>query len=898
MKRMIRAVLTVCFAAMTLYSEAQTSWQQIEQARFTVIFEAGLEDEAQRVTYLLNTYLDQHLQDFPMNAPYRPVPVVLFTDAHTSNGNVGMPPLRSHWYNKPYPLSGTEWFDTLAVHEGRHMVHYNQLFDHETGRVLTFLFGETGAAIFSGLFFPSWLYEGDAVMAETRQTAGGRGRNAAFNLWLRTDWLNNEPYRYDRAILGTGFDRMPYVSPYDLGYYIVQSWQERHGDQVVDRIMAKTGSFDAIRFTDGVFDVTGQHVESSYANTVLENQTRWQQQFDALNVSPVTTVFTNEQDHWVSWYPVSSSSEGVLAAEVDLERGAALVSIEQGVRQLKTTLPREATSRLASSAKSRNVFMADERVCYVREVPGVSVQNAQNGRLECWSAKQGFEAVIDDEKLTSATYADGQFLVHVFKPDRSSELRLYSAEGELQSHLALPVRASAYDLMPSQGGWVFVMQTDEGHGIFHVNGALTDLTLLIAADDENLRSPVLTNNWLLYTSDRSGIDQLMALSRLDGRQYQVLTRPYGSYFVTYSNTHQTITLADYTPKGQQLIRVPFSDPIEAPDDWQPVEQIPRVDWRVNARAPVQVPEALNYPVRSYSRLDNLWNLHSWYGGYDGTNIVFGVDSTDVFQAVDIDLDVGVNPATNDIRFSGLTTIRSDSGWLFGYGLQRDQFEDSSYWLNQVQAARPFVSEAGLFSQQWAPVVSAQHIRLHSGTSGTFIGAGLQASVQKDRAFQDINTPLGVSERLNAIVRVATGDVSVISETTGTIRGFTNRQSLSAALALQWVSDDDLSQLTPSTLFTESVTTSTAARGSLQYTTNLGPVGLPMTSAAYWRNTNLTLHADGQVTDEWDSAIGLSLTPRLNLFRNPNILVEPRLSVYFRPDSGTTQWAFAFLIGGQ
>ena len=106
-------------------------WQQIQQPQFNLIFQAKIVAEAERVADALNQYLANHLSEMPLDRPIRPFSLVLHANAHSSNGYVGLRPYRSNWYNKPAAFSGLEWYDTLAVHEGRHLIQFNQLLEHE-----------------------------------------------------------------------------------------------------------------------------------------------------------------------------------------------------------------------------------------------------------------------------------------------------------------------------------------------------------------------------------------------------------------------------------------------------------------------------------------------------------------------------------------------------------------------------------------------------------------------------------------------------------------------------------------------------------------------------------------------------------------------------------------------
>ena len=76
---------------------------------------------------------------------------------------------------------------------------------------------------------PSWYYEGDAVLNETRFPHAGRGRIAGFEMPLRTLLLGERKlYPYSKIILGSYRDFVP--DQYQYGYQMV-SWTNEHYGQ-------------------------------------------------------------------------------------------------------------------------------------------------------------------------------------------------------------------------------------------------------------------------------------------------------------------------------------------------------------------------------------------------------------------------------------------------------------------------------------------------------------------------------------------------------------------------------------------------------------------------------------------------------------------------------------------
>jgi len=70
------------------------------------------------------------------------------------------------------------WHKTLSVHEMRHV---KQMYSLNSGTIgaLSWIFGQQAVGLAAGFVHP-WIFEGDAVWAETHYSFSGRGRSANF----------------------------------------------------------------------------------------------------------------------------------------------------------------------------------------------------------------------------------------------------------------------------------------------------------------------------------------------------------------------------------------------------------------------------------------------------------------------------------------------------------------------------------------------------------------------------------------------------------------------------------------------------------------------------------------------------------------------------------------------
>lgn len=880
------------------FANSASDWLQIKQPLFTLIFHPEIEAEAQRTADKLNDYLKSHLLEMPLEKKLKPIPIVLYNESQTSNGNVGLIPYRSQWYNRPSSFSGLEWFDVLAVHESRHIVQFNQIFDTRAGKILGVAFGAKATAGMSALLVPSWFIEGDAVVSETTLTRGGRGRVASFDLWFRTDTLEHPAYSYERAMLGTGFDRVPYLSPYVLGYFLTTYLRTEYGSDVFDRSIDHLATSSGFNFDGSIKTETNSSLSTHYQNMINKLRQKWQQQLPLL--SDVTTLTDQPNNRWNSLYPIAINAEGIAAVEVDIEQGNFLVEIVAGEVSRLTKIPKSVSRNYYSGSKTKAVFRAGNQYCWVAEIEHIIKPFKQSGDLFCWT-ENGLEQKTKRMNLTSASYQDGYFIAHQFTNDRTSKLLIINKSGDVQKQLILPAHSLAFDFMPTEGGWVYVLIDGLNDGIYFVDQNLSGFSLLAKADSENIRSPVKTKNWLLFTSDRTGIDQVMAQSLSSDRQFQVAARPYGSYFLNWDAGNQQVVFADYSASGQKLSGITFEDNMAPIRDWIPAEQLPANNvYAKPLFQTVDLPQRHKpYAVKNYSVVSHLWNPHSWRLLYDGTVFSAVINSNDILDKLLMDVGVDYYKDNNEWVANVSAQYRTNAGPYLSLGLQKniqDNYQIFQSW--QTKLFQPITVQHGAVTTQWLPGIGGGWQTQVGYPDRQFLSAELGFVVNKDKAFQAIEKPYSFGQSLYGRYQWEDEAVSLLSTSRIDLPGFSSKQALNIRIEAQQKPEFGSSLLESNSLFAAPVIDGLTVQTSADYRVNFGGVGLPITPLSYWRNTNLILNFRNQQSPALvESAVGLTLQPSFNLFRNNELIADPKASVYYLPLQDTWQAKLGFVIYG-
>src|SRR5690606_13404551 len=102
---------------------------------------------ATRVINLLEHYRDEVSFDYKVDV--EKITLILHDKTSDSNGFVTLGPRRSEWYMNPAlfrELGSTEWYNTLSVHEFRHVVQFQKMTER-FNRFFYFIFGDSGLSL-------------------------------------------------------------------------------------------------------------------------------------------------------------------------------------------------------------------------------------------------------------------------------------------------------------------------------------------------------------------------------------------------------------------------------------------------------------------------------------------------------------------------------------------------------------------------------------------------------------------------------------------------------------------------------------------------------------------------------------------------------------------------------
>lgn len=234
-----------CFCQIFGGNPPSLKWKQINTNDTRVIFPAGLNSTAERITNVIEWI--KHPTETTIGSNSKKVNILLQNRTTISNGFVALGPYKSEFYLTPtqnsFELGSLPWPDQLSIHEYRHVQQYNN-FNVGLSHILYLIFGEEGQALANNAAIPNWFFEGDAVYNETNVSKQGRGSLPYFYNGYRSLWQDGRRYSWMKLRNGSYKDFVP--DHYPLGFMLVAYGREKYGDDFWKNVTHNAASYKGL----------------------------------------------------------------------------------------------------------------------------------------------------------------------------------------------------------------------------------------------------------------------------------------------------------------------------------------------------------------------------------------------------------------------------------------------------------------------------------------------------------------------------------------------------------------------------------------------------------------------------------------------------------------------------
>ncbi|RAK68290.1 hypothetical protein [Hymenobacter edaphi] len=614
-------------------------WQQVRTPHFRVLYPAGFDSAAQHTARRLEQAHAAGTQSLGVAA--RPLTVVLQTQTTVSNGFVTFLPRRAEFFVVPpqeASLGTVDWLDQLVVHEFRHVGQFDKA-RQGLGRVLVPLLGDGALGVMS-VGLPPWFFEGDAVGTETALTRSGRGRIPSFDVGLRANLLAGRRYSYQEAVCGSFRHQVP--NWYTLGYFLTSYVKSHHGPDAWDRVLDHYYRFPfyPFSFSAGIRRVTGLKVEQVYQRAMQEADSVWRAQQQERPVTAAqdlagqapTRIYTNYE------YPQYLTDSTVLALKAGLGDIAQWVRLGRHGREEKVFVPGLIHLPEGLSVAAGKVvwpeYQPDPRWGQ-RTYSELRVLDLATGQLTRLTRRTRYTsaALSPDGQRLVVTETDDSYRHHLRLLDARTGAVLQTWPNP-QNRLYLQPR-----FLPDGQRVVAVVLDKAGKTLELLDPAAGSARALLPAANVNLSNPVPWQDYVLYNSPQSGVDNLHAVSLTTGQAYRVTSRPLGAYHAAVSPDGRHLAFHDFRAQGSRIVEMPLN-----PAAWTPVSppaadperlysgQLTATDpGAPRLRPQLSAPDSAGrFPVQPYRPLAHAFHVFS-YGlvqSPEGTGLSLGVRSQD------------------------------------------------------------------------------------------------------------------------------------------------------------------------------------------------------------------------------------------------------------------------------
>ena len=245
-----------------------------------------------------------------LGKPYhsdRKITIILEDFSDSAYGFASTIPHRAIRVNLTAP--GPEIFDTkfeswlriLIAHEYTHLAHFDM-----TNKLTTFIRFFLGQIIAPNALQPLWSTEGLAIYNESKLSTGGRLQDSRYEMYLRTDFLENQLKRLDQLEGGYLVSWPGGNAPYIYGQSLIHFIAHEYGEEKLIAISEKFSSFPLLGMNWTLKKVLGIDQNELFQEWKSEKEKYFKQQIDQIikyNDITESEQITNHQ-YWVdnpSW---------------------------------------------------------------------------------------------------------------------------------------------------------------------------------------------------------------------------------------------------------------------------------------------------------------------------------------------------------------------------------------------------------------------------------------------------------------------------------------------------------------------------------------------------------------------------------------------------------------------
>ena len=687
----------------------RSRWYSIESENYRIIYPKGLDSLAR----VYAREMERYRKPVGLTSGYLPgeytrgkMPVVLHAYNSVSNGSVAWAPKRMDAYTLPQIYGGEAlpWTSQLAVHESRH-ISQMQFGLSNAMRPFNWFFGEMWNGLTAGLYTDISMLEGDAVIAETELTRSGRGRKADFLNYYMVCFDQGDLRDYDQWRYGSQKNYTP--DHYALGYlsYGGMRWAYDRDDYTanyLDYVSRRPWLF-TIRETASI-QTTGKDFVNAFPSIRDSVTAVWRADAEKRRPYMKMVQITPTPSKPIDYEEILIIEDELFAIKHGFNHSHQLVKIElpDGDKPMSEdgdTFSEEFITHFGSYTGTLNHSPVNDRIYWSESVPDarwtlkytsrIREMHTDGKRKKTLTRKGYFYNPVPSESLPLLAAIES-------RPEGGSRLVLIDAEkGEMETAFDAPD-----SLQFVETAWIgediYVSGVSQnGFGIYRLERKNDDaygwkeLLEPQPVQIKNFHSQHIHGSVkLLFTCDRTGVNELYCLSTSDGSLHQLTSSRYGASEYQFDSTGDWLYFSSQTIKGKMLFRTPADELFNREADWRELYSWPIADKlseqaRNRAEKLYGNPElfadeaaradtmSLSAP-RRYRKFPQMFRVHSWAPVYANIPVLMNADDLgdNIFDYVNLGATAVLQNQLG--TFSGIV----------GYSAHKDSY-DKSRWRHSA-----------------------------------------------------------------------------------------------------------------------------------------------------------------------------------------------------------------------
>ncbi len=643
-------------------------WKFIDTESFRIIYPHDCDSLAREYAFKLEKYkVPVSLSTGKMvgQGDGKLMPVVLHT-YNGANGSVAWAPKRMDLFTIPtaYDPDPMPWSTMLSVHEGRHVTQMQfGMMDKKKG--FKYVFGEMWNILASLVFPGMYLIEGDAVIAETALTQSGRGRTADFLNYYRIAFDNGDLRSWDRWKFGSQKHFAP--DRYALGYmtYGGVRYIYDYPDFLKDGYdVASQNVIGFARFKNIIKDNrTGLKIRNTFEVVRDTMQAMWNRDAQARAPFIYAEEVSNPSSVYTNYSHTAIIGNDIYTIKSGYQHTPTLIKIDD---QGNETRIRSMSHEMSDLVPFGNSLIWSE------EIPD-----------ERWSMKSDSRIRSIDFKVRKKKYLSSRSVL-TYNPSSADSTMVavqYFTEGTTGiaingQSVAAPDNLQIVEAALT-GEHIYVSAiSDNGFGIYSYDGTWD---VVLEPQPVKIKDFKAYGNELMFTSDRTGVNELYHLNPTTGELRQKTVTKYGAEDFVYGGNGYLYYSAP-TLNGLRMYRTPVDSLINRKVDFTEkysyiiADCLSEQENRLAAEAgydkavdeDLKAEDVYISEPKRYRKAAHMFNIHSWAPVYVNVDNIMNMSYDYIFQAASL--------GATAIMQNRLATGVGE----FGYSAHKDPY-DKTKW---------------------------------------------------------------------------------------------------------------------------------------------------------------------------------------------------------------------------